>query len=90
MVADVLETTETIENFHIGIGDSAPKQMVGSIAQLQWTHSNARQNGQQTGEAESTMQQENYDRIAITETWQVTQETGAPQQMATNSSEGIG
>lgn len=39
---------------------------------------------------ESTMQQESYDRIAITETWQVTQETGAPQQMATNSSEGIG
>lgn len=37
----------------------------------------------------STVQQENYDKIAITETWRVTQETRALQQMATNSSEGI-
>ena len=40
-VIDVLISMEVLENGHVGIRASPPKKVVGSIAQLKQTYSNA-------------------------------------------------
>ncbi|KAM9590845.1 uncharacterized protein ACIBXB_005894 [Morphnus guianensis] len=66
-VVDVLETTEAPEINHIGIRASPPKKVVGSIAQLKCIYTNTHSMGNKQEEA--IVQLENYDVIAITETW---------------------
>ncbi|KAK4823930.1 hypothetical protein QYF61_008316 [Mycteria americana] len=56
---DVLETTEMPENGH----------MMASIAQLKPIYTNAHSMGNNQEELEAIVQQENYDIVAITETW---------------------
>ncbi|KAK4826796.1 hypothetical protein QYF61_011604, partial [Mycteria americana] len=68
-VMDVLETTEAPENGHVGIRASPPKKVAGSIAQLKCIYTNARSMGNKQEELEAIVQQENYDRVAIMETW---------------------
>ncbi|KAK4820971.1 hypothetical protein QYF61_009437 [Mycteria americana] len=66
---DVLETTEVPENGHIGIRAFPPKKVAGSIAQLKYIYTNARSMGKNQEELEATVQQENYDIVAIMEMW---------------------
>ena len=68
-VIDVLETTEAPENSHIGIRASPPKKVAGSIAQLKCIYTNAHSMGNKQEELEAIVQLENYDIVAITETW---------------------
>ena len=65
----MLETMEVPENGHIGIRASPPKKVAGSIAQLKRIYTNACSMGDRQEELEATVQQENYDIVAITETW---------------------
>ncbi|KAK4830584.1 hypothetical protein QYF61_011819 [Mycteria americana] len=66
---NVLETTEAPENGHVGIRASPHKKVTGSIAQLKCLYTNARSMGNKQEELEGIVQQENYDIVAITETW---------------------
>ncbi|GAB0205338.1 maestro heat-like repeat-containing protein family member 7 [Grus japonensis] len=68
-IDDVLETTEVPENSHIGIRASPPKKMSGSIAKLNCVYTNACSMGNKQEELEAIVQLENYDIVAITETW---------------------
>ena len=43
--------------------------MVGSIAPLKCIYTNARSTGNKQEELEAVVQQENYDIVAVTETW---------------------
>ncbi|GAB0187131.1 hypothetical protein GRJ2_001178400 [Grus japonensis] len=60
---------EAPENGHVGIRASPPKKVVGSIAQLKCIYTNAHSMSNKQEELEATVQQENYDIVAITETW---------------------
>ncbi|KAK4830434.1 hypothetical protein QYF61_011142 [Mycteria americana] len=68
-VMDMLETMEVPENGHIGSRASPPKKVIGSIAQLKSIYTNALSMGNKQEELEAIVQQENYDIVAITETW---------------------
>ena len=68
-VMDVLETAEAPENGHVGITASSPRKVAGSIAQMKCIYTNARSMGNKQEELEAIVQQENYDIVAITETW---------------------
>jgi len=59
------------ENGHIGNKASSPRKGVGSIGQLKCIYTNARSMGNKQEELEAIMQQENYDIVAIMETWWV-------------------
>jgi len=65
----MLETTEAPENGHIGIEASSPRKVAASIAQLKCIYNNARSTGNRQEELEAIMQQENYNVVAIKETW---------------------
>jgi len=65
---DVVETIEAPENGHVGIRASHPKKVAGSIAQLKHIYTNACSMGNKQ-ELEAIMQLENYDIVAITESW---------------------
>ena len=68
-VIDVLKTMEVPENGHVGIRASPPRKVAGSIAQLKCIYTNARSMGNKQEELEAIVQLENYDIVAITETW---------------------
>ena len=68
-VVDALETTGVPENSHMGIRTSPLKKVAGSIAQLQCICTDARSMGNKQEELEAIVQLENYDTVAITETW---------------------
>ena len=68
-VVDMLETTEAPENSHIGIRACPPIKVAGSVAQLKCIYSNACSMGNKQEELEAIVQLENYDTVAITETW---------------------
>ncbi|GAB0208309.1 hypothetical protein GRJ2_003296600 [Grus japonensis] len=68
-VVNALETTEMPETSHIGIRASPCKKVAGSTAQLKYIYNNARNTGNKQEELEAIVQQENYDIVAITETW---------------------
>ena len=68
-IIDVLETVEAPGNDHVGIRTCPPKKVVGSIAQLEYIHTNACSMDNKQEELEAIAQQENYDIVAITETW---------------------
>ena len=69
-VIDVLETTEAPDNSHAGIKASPPKKVVGSIACLKCTYTtSAHSMGNKQEELEAIVQWENYDIVAILETW---------------------
>ena len=68
-VIDVLETAEAPQNGHIGIRASPPKKLVGSIVQLKCIYTNACSMSNTQEELEAIVQQENYDILAVTETW---------------------
>ncbi|KAK4824952.1 hypothetical protein QYF61_021640 [Mycteria americana] len=69
LCVDVLETTEEPENGHVGIRVSPPKKVTGSIAQLKCIYTNACSMGNKEEELEAIVHQENYDIVAIMETW---------------------
>ena len=89
-VMDALEITEAPENGHVGIRASPPKKVAGSIAQLKCIYTNARSMGNKQEELEAIVQQENYDIVAITQTWWDDCTTVVLQWMAINSSEWTG
>ncbi|KAK4827442.1 hypothetical protein QYF61_017999 [Mycteria americana] len=60
---------EAPENGHKGIRASPLKKVTGSTAQLKCIYSNARSTGNKQEELEAIVQLENYDIVAITETW---------------------
>ncbi|KAK4815341.1 hypothetical protein QYF61_000173 [Mycteria americana] len=64
-----IRTMEMPENGHVGIRASPPKKLVGSITQLKCICTNAHSMGNKQEELEAIVQQENYDIVAITETW---------------------
>ncbi|GAB0189311.1 maestro heat-like repeat-containing protein family member 7 [Grus japonensis] len=64
-----LETAEAPENSHIRIRTSSPTKVEGSIAQLKCIYTNACSIGNEQEELEAIVQQENYDIVAIMETW---------------------
>ena len=68
-VIDVLETTKTPENGQVGIRASPLKKVAGSIAQLKCIYTNAHSMGNKQEELEAIVQLENYDIVAIMETW---------------------
>jgi len=68
-VIDVLDTTEAPENGHTGVRTSSLKKIVGSIAQLKCNYTNAYSVVNKQEELEATVQLENYDIVAITESW---------------------
>ncbi|GAB0206658.1 hypothetical protein GRJ2_003131400 [Grus japonensis] len=68
-VIDVLEIMEAPENGHIGIRASPLKKVMGSVAQLKCIYTNARSMGNKQEELEAIVQLENYDIVAIMETW---------------------
>ena len=68
-VIEVLETMEAPKNGHIGIEASPPRKVAGSVAQLKHIYTSACSMGNKREELEAIVQQENYDIVAITETW---------------------
>lgn len=61
----MLETMEATENGHVETGAFSPRTVVESIAQLKCIYTNAHSMGMKQEELEVTVQQENYDLIAI-------------------------
>ena len=68
-VMDVLETMEAPENGHVGIRASPCQKVAGSVAQLKCIYTNTCSKSNEQEELEAIVQQENYDIVAITETW---------------------
>ncbi|PKU38005.1 rna-directed dna polymerase from mobile element jockey-like [Limosa lapponica baueri] len=66
---DSLATTEGPEHSQVGIRACPPKKVAGQLAQLECIYTNARSMGNKQEELEATIEQENYDTVAITETW---------------------
>ncbi|XP_026699620.1 secreted frizzled-related protein 4 [Athene cunicularia] len=66
----MLKTTEVPENGHAVFRTSLPKKKMGSIAQLKSIYTNAHSMGSKQEQLEArNVQLENYDPVAITETW---------------------
>lgn len=60
---------ESSENGHIGIRASPSKKVVVSIDQLKCTYTNTCSMDNKQEELETTVHLENYNTVAITETW---------------------
>ena len=60
---------EVPENGHVRIRVSPSKKVAGTIAPLKCIYTNACSMGNKQEELEAILQQENYDIVAITETW---------------------
>ena len=74
----------------VGNGAHTHKKVLDSLAHLKCIYTNARNMSNKQGELEAMMQHENYDIVAVTETWWDPHMTGVQQLMATSSSGGIG
>lgn len=66
-VIDGIETTEALENGHIGIRTSPPRKVSESVVQTEWTCTNTGSMGNKQEELEALGQQENYDIVVIME-----------------------
>ncbi|PKU47277.1 adaptin ear-binding coat-associated protein 1 [Limosa lapponica baueri] len=64
-----LATTEGSEHSQVGIRACPPKKVAGQLAQLECIYTNVCSMGNKQEELEAIIQQENYDIVAITETW---------------------
>lgn len=68
-IIDVQETTEALENGHAGITASASEKRAGLLIQLKCIYINAHSISNKKEEVDAMLQQENWDIVAITETW---------------------
>ncbi|TRZ08903.1 hypothetical protein HGM15179_018207, partial [Zosterops borbonicus] len=64
-----VRNAEAPVNGHAGIRASPHKKVAGSKAQLKSIYTNARSMGNKQKELEATVHQQNYDIVAIMETW---------------------
>ncbi|PKU38714.1 nipped-b-like protein [Limosa lapponica baueri] len=60
---------ETPERGLVGNGAHTHKKMLKPLARLKCVYTNARSMNNKQGELEAMMHQENYDIVAIAETW---------------------
>lgn len=68
-VAHPSSTFEAPSKGHIGIRAFSPKKVAGSVAQEKCLYTNARSTTNKQDKLEDIVQLENYDTVAITETW---------------------
>jgi len=68
-VIDMLETIKSPESSHVEIKASPPKKVAGSAAQLKCIYTDVDSMGNKQDELKATVQLENCDTVAVTDTW---------------------